>query len=75
MQLFIFPVDNPCLLIWAISGLIALENDSGLYIIKFPYLLKIHHCSFEVSPPACSDILELLFQYPELEGVFKKFAI
>ena len=29
---FFFPVDTPCLLIRTISGLIAVENDSGLLL-------------------------------------------
>ena len=32
IELFIFPIDTPYLLIWAISGLIVLENDSGLLL-------------------------------------------
>ena len=32
MQLFIFAVDIPCLLIQLLSGLIAVENDSGLLL-------------------------------------------
>ena len=30
IELFIYPMDTPCLLIRAMSGLIPVENDSGL---------------------------------------------
>ena len=32
IKLFIFPMDTPCLLIRAISGLITMESDSGLLL-------------------------------------------
>ena len=32
IEVFIFPMDTPCLLIRAMSGLIAVENDSGLLL-------------------------------------------
>ena len=32
IKLFIFPMDTPCLLIREISGLIVVENDSGLLL-------------------------------------------
>ena len=32
VELFIFPMDTRCLLTEAVSGLIAVENDSGLFL-------------------------------------------
>ena len=37
IELFTFPMDTPCLLIRTISGLIAVENDSGL-LLALPIL-------------------------------------